>query len=609
MESLNKTSRFLMQATLGANDALTKQVAEQGIENWLQQQLNTGLTQEQKNTYQNNTQWIWQHFRSRLTKAYGEGALNGDGNNPALPYKWYFHMAWWQQTLASDTTDQNGNAYQNSTTNQGEESQHLLRQRVAQALSEILVISDNSSLELDAIGMANYYDLLYQHAFGNYGDLLYQVSMHPCMGVYLSHMNNQKAVPEQHIHPDENYAREVMQLFTIGLYQLNSDGSRKKDAQGQWIPSYDNQDIKQLARVFTGLTANNYQYEWKTSFWSNDYNGHLVSFEDGIDKSYKTVPFVNMTQPMVVHEDYHDRQAKQLLKGHINLPAGLSGEDEIRTVIDRLVAHPNTAPFIARNLINQLVTSNPSPAYVRAVASRFGTKGDLKAVVKEILTYPLRHTVSAIQLPSVYFDQGKAVQSQKLKSPLLRVTQLLRAFGAYNRSGRLWLIGDDIQEILQQHPLSSPTVFNFYKPDFIPHGPLEAVSLKAPEFELHTSATSIAYVNLMYYWFFAGYLPGVSSKISSTEANIAELDPEVLKHYRKDKLRLNFQYELELAADPYRHDELIDHMSLLLTGKTDLSIKDKIKSAFSLYQDNPEWVVQTIAFMLAVSPEFTVQEV
>ena len=181
MDSLHDTSRFLMQATLGAKHATLKQVAEAGIENWLNQQLNT--TPRHQNTFSNATNEIWQSFRQKLVAAHGESTINGDGNDPALPYKWYFHMAWWQHTLSQEDD--------------------LLRQRVAQALSEILVISDNSSLELNAVGMGSYYDLLYNHAFGSYADLLYAVSLHPCMGVYLSHMNNRKADPSRHIHPDE----------------------------------------------------------------------------------------------------------------------------------------------------------------------------------------------------------------------------------------------------------------------------------------------------------------------------------------------------------------------------------------------------------------------
>ncbi len=592
MDTLQSTSRFLMQATLGVNYATIKQVSEAGIENWLENQLNTPAKTSQ--TFESSTRNIWQYFRHKLLTEHGETAINGEGNNPALPYKWYFHMAWWQHTLASNDA--------------------LLRQRVAQALSEILVISDNSALELDAVGMASFYDLLYNHAFGNYAELLYDASLHPCMGVYLSHMNNRKADPAQHIHPDENYAREVMQLFSIGLYELNPDGSRKTDGDGNSIPTYDNRDIKQLARVFTGLKAHSYQHEWNTGAWDPSYNGAAVGFDDGVDKSWKTVPFVNMTRPMVVEEAYHDRQPKQLLKGHLQLPGNQSGEQEIRTTINALVSHPSTAPFIARHLINQLVTSNPSPAYVRAVAAKFGRQGDLKAVIREILSWPLQHPVAQENFASAYQDsgnntRGKTIQSQKLKAPLLRVTQLLRGFTARNQSGRYWLIGDDIQAQLQQHPLSSPTVFNFYKPDFVPHGPLERRGLVAPEFELLTSATAISYVNMLYYWFFADDYPAVSTRISTAPGihNVAELEPGSLSTHREDKLALDFSTELALARAG-RYDALIDHMSLLLTGKTDLSIKPQIKAAFSSYAHNPLWVVQTVAFMLAISAEFTVQD-
>ena len=588
MNSLPQTSRFLMQATLGADWATLTTVAKTGIERWLDQQLSTPLTQP--TTFENATRNIWQHFRMQLVQRHGETAINGDGNNPALPYKWYFHMAWWHHTLSS--------------------RDHLVRQRVAQALSEILVISDNSVLELDAVGMASYYDLLYRHAFGNYSDLLFGVSMHPCMGVYLSHMNNRKADPAKHIHPDENYAREIMQLFSIGLYQLNPDGSRKSDDNGNPIPTYDNRDIKELARVFTGLKANSYRYEWVTSFWGADYNGYPVEFNDGIEKTYKTVPFVDMTQPMTVEEAYHDRGAKRLLKGHIDLPGKQNGHDEIRATVKRLVAHPSTAPFIATHLIKRLVTSNPSPAYIKSVASKFGAEGNLKEVVREILTYPLRHRVAETELPSAYQHDGKTLQSQKLKSPLLRTTQLLRAFNVSNGARKLWLIGDDIQEMLSQHPLSAPTVFNFYKSDFVPHGSLEKSNMVAPEFELHTSATSIAYVNLMYYWFFGEYYPAVSTTISHDPEtpNVAELDIDTLQQNAANRLTLDFRREIAMATDPRRHDDLIDHMSMLLTGKTNLSIKSKINTAFKDYQDNPQWVVQTIAFMISISPEFSVQE-
>ncbi|MBB6520570.1 DUF1800 family protein [Pseudoteredinibacter isoporae] len=589
MGTVNQASRFLMQASLGANRSTIEQLAEMGPEAWLQWQLNAKAPKAGK--FQRSTNQIWQYFRRELLNAHGKSAIDGDGNNPALPYKWYFHMAWWQDALG--------------------EQEHLLRQRVAQALSELLVISDNSSLELDAVGMASFYDLLYDNAFGSYADLLYHVSMHPCMGVYLSHMNNQKAVPAKNIHPDENYAREIMQLFSIGLFMLNPDGSLQLDEQGNSIPSYHNRDIRELARVFTGLTADSYRYEWNNSFWSSIYNDQPVSFNDGVESSYKTVPFVNMRKPMVGHESHHDRGRKELLDGFIQLPGGQSVSEEVRQVVDRLVAHPNTAPFVAKHLIQQMVTSNPSGEYIAAVAEKFGARGDLAATIQEVLTYPLHHPVNDTEYPAQREEDGRKLQSQKLKSPLLRLTQILRAFNAKNRSGYMWLIGDDIQEVVQQHPVSAPTVFNFYKPDFVPQGMLKEIGEVAPEFEIHTSATSIAYVNLMYYWFFGQYLPGVSTEINQTDSiqNAPELNPDYLNNVQQNKLRLDFSEEIQIAQNPARHDELIDRMSQLLLGRSQPEIKPAIRKAFQSYRFNPEWVVQTIAFMLTISPEFTVLEV
>ncbi|SPJ29285.1 DUF1800 family protein [Falsiruegeria mediterranea] len=586
--TLDSTSRFLMQATLGADQKLLETVSNQGIEPWLSDQLKhkPGSTR----VFEKSTRAIWQDFRKRLVATHGARALDGDGNNPALPYKWYFHMAWWDHTLSS--------------------KDDLLRQRMAQALGEILVISDQSSLELDSIGFASYYDLLYKHAFGSYVDLLYDVSMHPMMGIYLSHMHNQKANKRKNIHPDENYAREIMQLFSIGLFELNQDGSEKLDAKGKPIPTYDNRDIKELARVFTGLLPAAYEYEWTNGFWEQSYNGYQVGFDDGIEKAYKTVPFIDATKPMVVDEDYHDRRSKSLLNGRLTLPGGQKGPAEIRVAVEQLVAHPSTAPFIARNLINRLVTSNPSPDYIRTVSKAFGPTGDLKATLEAVLTYPLANEVSDKRLPTARKVKDKMVQSQKLKSPLHRVTQLLLAFNAQNTSGKLWLLGDDLQEELQMHPMSAPTVFNFYKPDFAPHGPLQNAGLVAPEFELHTSATSVAYVNQMYYWFFGGFLPLVSTQIGSgaEQKMVMEMYPDTLWAQKNDALRFDLKAEIASAKSAATRDALIDQMSILLTGRTSQKAKARIKAAFAQFSGNPDWVVQTIAFMIAVSPEFTVQE-
>lgn len=588
MDTKTATSRFLMQATLGADSALIDNVAKQGIKQWLAKQLTAAPDRQ---VFQQATHSIWQDFRQRLQSQYGESAINGDGNNPALPYKWYFHMAWWEHTLTSEDD--------------------LLRQRIAQALSELLVISDQSSLELDAVGMASYYDLLYENAFGDYASLLYEVALHPCMGVYLSHINNRKADPAQGIHPDENFAREIMQLFSIGLFEMHPNGDYKLDARGQRIATYNNTDIRELARVFTGLRAHSYQYEWTTSYWDNSYNGAPVSFDDGIDSSYKTVPFIDMTTAMQMDENYHDKGAKALLNGRIQVAAAQAGTVEIRDVINQLVAHPNTAPFVARHLITQLVTSNPSRQYIEYVANRFGSHGDLKAVIQAILSYPMQNPVSSNSAAKVSVVKGVQVQSQKLKAPLLRVTQLLRAAQVHNNSNRYWLLGDDIQEQIQQHPLSSPTVFNFYKPDFTPHGPLETAGLVSPEFELHTSATAIGYVNMMYNWFFEDSFPLVSTEISRQDGinNAPEMDPTTLYNNSDDQLTADYSQWLELASDPAKHDQLIDRISILLTANVDPQQRATIKQSMYRYRDNPLWVVQTIFFMLAISANFTVQEV
>jgi uncharacterized protein (DUF1800 family) len=588
MDTKTVASRFLMQATLGADNDLVSKVAKQGINTWLTAQLN--LAPKSPSTFKQATQSIWHDFRGRLKSAHGASAINGDGNNPALAYQWYFHMAWWQHTLTREDD--------------------LLRQRITQALSELLVISDNSSLELDAVGMASYYDTLYNNAFGDYADLLYQVALHPCMGVYLSHINNQQAQPEKNIHPDENFAREIMQLFTIGLSQMRSNGDYKLDSHGQPIATYDNKDIRELARVFTGLHGASYRYEWNTSFWLSSYNGASISFDDGIDKTYKTVPFIDMTTPMKMDQNYHDSARKSLLNGKVKSSAGVSGKAEIRAVIEQLVAHPNTAPFIAKHFIKQLVTSNPSRRYIKHVAKKFGKRGNLKAVIEAVLSYPSHEPVSASPAIKPKKVDGVLVQSQKLKSPLLRTTQLLRAAKVSNASKKLWLLGDDIKSQLQQHPLSSPTVFNFYKADFTPHGPLEDAALVAPEFEIHTSATSISYVNMAYSWFFGDYFPLVSTHISQQRGihNVPEMEPSLLYKSKQDLLKADYSQWLGLAKDVSQHDNLINQLSILLTANIDSKERIRIKEAFKNYRDNPLWVVQTVFFMLAISPNFTVLE-
>ncbi|RLV60130.1 DUF1800 family protein [Parashewanella curva] len=634
MNTKEQASRFLMQATLGANYPLIEKVSQDGINNWLDQQLEHRVEEENgfvKDGFYQKTHDIWRGksetkgFKKKLIDAYTESNINGAGNNPALPYNYYFRQAWWHKTLvqgnlAEDTNLDNDFTEQPKISETEANADNLVRHRVAQALSEILVISDNSILELDAEGMASYYDLLYKHALGSYKDLLTDVSLHPCMGVYLTHINNRKAEPTKNIHPDENYAREIMQLFTIGLFELNPDGSHQQE-NGKDIPTYNNDDIKEMARVFTGIKASEYNFEYPNAVLNfdgedvrmADINGQEIDFNDGINNSVKMIPYVSMIKPMATEDDYHDLEPKKLLNGWIDLPkrtasGGSATLADIKAAVSRLVEHKNTAPFIAKKLIQQLVTSNPTPAYVKAVASAFGKSGNLKAAVKTILTYPQSNVVT--------IGDSDISNIQKLKSPLLRVTQLLRAFNVSNEQKRLWLIGSDIKDDLNHHILSSPTVFNFYKPDFIPHGDIEKENKVAPEFELYNAHTSISYVNMVYRWLFGEALPLVSTQIKTgvTPPHVVpELDAETLLANTQSKLNLNFDAELPLAADKNKWSQLIERVSLILTGKEQSSVKTNILDALDKQNDpsNPNnslWIVQTVVFMIAVSPDFAILE-
>lgn len=339
-----------------------------------------------------------------------------------------------------------------------------LRQRVAFALSEVFVVSMYGPLITKHDGLVVYYDMLANNAFGNFRDLLGDVSRSPMMGEYLSYLGNAKANPAKGNHPDENYARELMQLFSIGLYQLNADGSQKKDANGLTIPTYDQQDIQELARVFTG--------------WTDD-NGGFFPGEGGITHHGRI-------SPMVAVAEYHDTGKKKL--SHVlgvDVPAGQTAEEDLDLVLDRLFAHPNVGPFIGRRLIQRLVTSNPSPAYIARVTAAFddngsGVRGDMQAVIKAVLLDP----------EAMAGRQGNAATFGKVREPLLFITHLWRAFHAANephKRGR----NDEyeyscfnfqyVRSFLQQNsPLESLTVFNWFTPD---DGPSELTNdaLVAPE--------------------------------------------------------------------------------------------------------------------------------
>ena len=349
-----------------------------------------------------------------------------------------------------------------------------LRQRVALALSEIFVVSDQTS-QLGSVqyGLANYYDILVRNAFGDYRQLLEEVTLSPVMGRWLSMLGNQKADAAKGIRADENFAREIMQLFSIGLVQLNADGSERGDGTGQPLPTYRQSDIENLARVFTGWT-----FEGSSAF----------------DR-----PRTNWLDPMMPFEDFHDRGAKTLVGG-TRIPAGGSARSDLRVALDTLAAHPNVGPFIGYRLIQQLVTSNPSPAYVGRVAAAFndngrGQRGDLGAVVRAVLLDP--EALPGAR-PSASFG--------KVREPLLQVTRLWRAFDARADNGRyLFTHAHSTGEGIGQAALSAPSVFNFFMPSYAPPGLLRSSGLRGPEFQIVTESTTALLANFFDQAVFRGY--------------------------------------------------------------------------------------------------------
>jgi len=327
-----------------------------------------------------------------------------------------------------------------------------LRQRVAFALSEIFVISRyGTNLSGRVPEMTNYYDMLITHAFGNYRELIESVTLHAAMGDYLSMMANQKANPESNRYPDENYAREVMQLFSIGLYELNADGTEKLDSQGQQIPTYSQDDIENLARVFTGWHI----AEKTKPSWSS---------KDG-----------NWLLPMVAYPERHDDKEKVVM-GEV-FAQGQTAEQDMAQAMDMLLNHPNTAPLISKHLIQRLVTSNPSPDYVARISALFadngnGVRGDLKAVIRGVLTDS--EALNGVDRSPV-----------KLKEPLITMTNFFRAFEAKSAdpSGRFHN-SIDMFGSYGQSPLGSPSVFNFFSPNYAPNGEIAAANDVAPEFEI-----------------------------------------------------------------------------------------------------------------------------
>jgi uncharacterized protein (DUF1800 family) len=535
-QSDEEAARFLLQTSIAASTTEIESLKTRGFEPWLDSQLSQSIDQT-------GTQWL---------QSNGFGTVDEN--------RWYNsrspgdYMIWNQLMSGS-----------------GE-----VRKRAALALSEFMVVSLNSvNFAWRSQGIARYWDILNERAFGNFRDLLEDITLNPAMGVFLNTRGNRRADNSGRA-PDENYAREVMQLFTIGLVELNPDGTARTDSAGNPIETYTNADVTELSKVFTGY----------------DYDASTTSFtqEIGTDRQ---VPSIEYTQlPMTADStrwfnsrtvDFHSAEAKSFLGTAI--PAGTNAAESLRLALDALFNHPNVGPFFARQMIQRLVTSNPSPAYVQRVASVFdnngaGTRGDLRAVFKAI--WMDEEALAPANLQSTTFG--------KLREPILRLAQWARTFGASSESG-FWTVRDtaDPSTRLGQSPLRAPSVFNFFRPGYVPANSNAANNnLVAPEFQLLNESSAPGYVNFM------------SRVIEGTQ-------------FVTRDLVVPYTSELSIAHDA---DALLARVNLLMSGGqlSDASLS-VIRSALDDFpatetgnEDTKIRRVHAAIMLVMASPEYLVQK-
>lgn len=435
-----QASRFLLQAQFASSDADIASVRTLGYAHWLETQMakSSGILG-----------WDWLNAQGY-----------GDVNSPNAYYNNTYpgdYMVWSQLMAAPDAP----------------------RKRLALALSEIFVVS-LSGLDFSwrSHAIANYWDTLNTFAFGNYRDLLGAITLNVAMGYYLNVRGNKKA--DGHgSQPDENYAREVMQLFTIGLVELNPDGTPRLDGSGNKIDTYGASDVSNLAQVLTG--------------WDLDQSQNVPTDIALTGGGTRTVPSIHFTHlPMVQVGNNHAMVASTFLG--TTVPANTPATQALNMALDRLFNHNNTAPFVCRQLIQRLVTSNPSAAYVQRVAAVFANNG---AGVRGSLA----HVYAAILLDDEARGPAGLTGTQfgKLREPMLRLVQWGRTFGAASATGG-WRLGDlsNAGTQLGQSPLRSPSVFNFFRPGYVPPGSTAlSAGAVAPEFQLVNESTVGGYINYM----------------------------------------------------------------------------------------------------------------
>lgn len=516
-----KISRFLQQAQFAATDADIAAVKARGYKAWLESQ--TAMPY--------NKAWDWLNSQ-------GFPSVDSSSNQFADDMVW-------SQIIGSP------DAY---------------RRRAALALSQILVVSlEGLDFKWRTHTMTAYWDILCKHALGNYRDLLQDVTLSPAMGYYL---NAKGSVYRPDIQPDENFAREVMQLFTIGLVDLNGDGTPKKDANNNTIDSYTGADVSAIAHVFTGWDIDTSQGGTSTSEFTR--------------------------RPMVFNKGKHSSLEVKAFDDKLQLPGATDGLQKINDTLDFLFMHPNTPPFVCKRLIQSLVTSDPSPAYVARVAAKFvdngaTVRGDMAHVFAAILLDD-----EARKMPSAR-STAERNEFGKLREPMVRLVQWARTFGVRSATGR-WNIGDltesDQGAGLAQSPLRSPSVFNFFKPGFILPGSTPAEDKVAPEFQLVNETSVSGYLNCMV----AVIEKGINNQTDMKAAYTAEL---------------------ALATNPRA---LVDRLNMLLCGgqlsattvdtivKTLETIVTKVKNVPTVTDKDRRNRVYAAVLMVMACPGYLIQK-
>ncbi len=506
LPTATQASRFLAQSTMGATKAEISAVQASGYDAWLTTQFSTARS---------TTHWDW-----LVAQGYNAAAnINSQAG---------FNSTVWRQAIAS---------------------QDQLRQRIGQSLLDFLVIGiDGLNIGWKSFAAGAYIDILLDNAFGNFRDLIEKISLSPTMGVYLTYVRNKKANAVAGSVPDENYARELMQLFTIGLYKLNADGTQAL-VGGKPVESYVQDDVSGLARVFTGFS----------------YATNTNSTPD------------RLRVPMIQIAGDHELGAKTFLG--VTIPAGTDGMASLKIALDTIVAHPNVPPFVSKQLIQRLVTSNPSAAYVGRVSTIFanngsGVRGDMKAVIRAILLDD--EARNDANLTSSSFG--------KLREPVVRLTNWARAFSVTSPS-EAWGFGDTSSTAtrLGQSIGRSPSVFNYFRPGYSPPNTMISASgLVGPEFQITSDTSVIAYVN---------YMQGlIQSGAGDARANYADI--------------------LTKAADA---QALVDEINLILaagqlSAANLATIRTAIESISATATNGPINRVYTAILLVMAAPEYIAQK-